>query len=129
MLSPAITQEKKHMYTEASMSSTMTFPISLKLWMILNVIKYDVQYKYYIHASVHTWTCDCSYSIYVDLPALIWLREAKTRSIKAAGTVMVSRVSSNITSLRLIICKQQRLTNVYMLSNSKWQVRFGSLFN
>ena len=118
MLSPAITQEKTHMYTKASMSSKMTFPISLKLWMILNVIKYDVQYKYYIHAIVHTWTCDCSDSIHVDLPALIWFREAKTRSIKAAGTVMVSRVSSNITSLRLIICKQQSKIDKFLNENA-----------
>lgn len=77
-----------------------------------------LQCKYYIHAIVHAWTCDCSYPIYVDLPALIWFREAKTRSIKAAGTVMVSRVSSNITSLRLIICKQQSKIDKFLNENA-----------
>lgn len=78
-----------------------------------------LQCKYNIHAIRYTWTCDCSYPIYVlDLPVLIWLREAKTRSIKAAGTVMVSRVSSNITSLRLIICKQQSKIDKFLNENA-----------
>ena len=34
------------------------------------------------------------------VPARIWFNEARTRNMKAAGTVIVSRVSSNITSLR-----------------------------
>lgn len=48
-----------------------------------------------------------------DLPALIWFKDARTLSIKAAGTVMVSRVSSNITSLRLIIYKAYIFNTIY----------------
>jgi len=36
--------------------------------------------------------------------------EASMRSINVAGTVTVSRVSSNITSLRLINCRQETMS-------------------
>lgn len=58
-----------------------------------------------------------------DLPALIWFRDARTRSIKAAGTVMVSRVSSNITSLRLIIYKAQIFNTIYEKINNNCSPR------